>query len=319
MNTEALKLHVSFQPHITCRRTVSSINYDFIIALIPAIFMGGYFFGIYAIRNMALSVVTALLCEAGMQRFLKRPIMIKDGHAIITGLFLAFLCPPTVPWWMIVVGSGCSIVAGKMIFGELGNNPFCPALVGWVMLRLSWPDTITFFIEPRGGMVPDHPLWVFKFDGIEAFLDYEYRIMDLLIGKQPGGIGTTCAIALIAGGLFLLIKRTIPWQIPLGYFGSLFIFSLILWLSNSSQNINPVFHMITGSTILGGFFLATDPVSSPVTKWGKLIFGIICGSLVIVIRIWGKYPDGVAFAILLGNSISPLLSKIKPRPYGKER
>ncbi len=319
MNTDSLKLHVSFPPHIICKKTVSSINYNFLIGLIPAIFIGTYFFGIYALRNMLISVVTAVLCEAGMQKFLKREILIKDGHAVLTGLLLAFLCPSTVPWWMLVVGAGCAIIAGKMIFGELGNNPFCPPLVGWVMLRLSWPNTITFWIEPKGGMIPDHPLWVFKFDGIEAFLDYNYHIMDLLIGKQPGGIGTTCALALIAGGAYLLLKRVIPWQIPLGYFGSIFLFSLILWLSNNTQHINPIYHLITGSTILGGFFLATDPVTSPVTRWGKLIFGIICGSLIILIRIWGRYPDGVAFAILLGNSISPLLSKIKSRPYGKER
>lgn len=319
MNTENIKLHVSFPPHVFCQKTVSSINYNFLIALIPTIVAGIYYFGIGALQNMVVSLITALLCEAGIQKFLKRDIMISDGHALLIGLLVSFLCPPNLPWWMMMIGSACAVVAGKMVFGELGNNPFCPPLIGWVMLRLSWPDSITYWIEPRGGMIPDHPLWVFKFDGIEAFLDYNYHIMDLLVGRQAGGIGTTCAIALIAGGIYLLIRRIIPWQIPTGYFGSMFLFSLLLWFINRDQNLNPIFHLITGSTILVGFFIATDPVTSPVTRWGKLIFGIICGSLIILIRKWGMYPDGAVFAVLLGNSISPLLSKIRPRAYGKEK
>ena len=313
------RFYVSFPPHILVEKTVSGILYNNLIALIPAIIAGLYYFRGAALKVMVLSVVTALICEAGMQKFLKRDVAIRDGHAILTGLLFAFLLSPLVPWWLVVVGSGMGVIVGKMIFGELGNNPFNPPLVGWLMVRLSWPDQLDHWMEPAGGMIPDPPLQVFKFDGLEAFSDYGFTFLDLFIGNQPGGLGTTCTIALLAGGIYLLSRRMISWQIPAGFLGSVFIFACILWLLNKEANLNPLLQLVAGSTVLGAFFLATDAATSPVTRWGKLAFGVICGVLIILIRIWGKYPDGVAFAILLANTSAPLLNKIRPRPYGKEK
>jgi electron transport complex protein RnfD len=313
------RLYVSFPPHILRERTVSTIIYNNLIVLAPAIIAALYYFRAGALKVMVLSVLTAVLCEAGMQKFLKRDISISDGDAVLSGLLFAFLLSPVVPWWLVVVGSGTGIIVGKMFFGELGNNPFSPPLVGLVMVRLSWPDRVNDWVMPAGGWIPEPPLRVFKFDGLEAFQDYGYQLFDLFVGQQAGGIGTACGIALLAGGIYLIIRRIISWYIPVGLLGTVFIFSGILWLVDKGANLNPLFHLVAGGTMLGAFFLAADPVTSPVTRWGKLVYGVLCGMLIMVIRTWGTYPDGVAFAILLANASSPLLNKIRPRPYGKER
>lgn len=313
------RFYVSFPPHVVSGKSVSGLMYDNLIALIPAAAAALYYFRAGALKVMVLAILGAVVCEAGMQKFLKRDIAVKDGHAVLTGLLLAFLLPPTMPWWMVIVGSGCAIIVGKMIYGEYGNNPFNPTLVGWVMLRLSWPGKVGDWVQPFGGMIPDPPLHVFKFDGIEAFFDYDFHLLDLFLGRQAGGMGTVCIAALLAGGIYLLVRRAITWHIPVGFLGSFFVFSGILWLMDKEANLNPLVHMMAGGTVLGALFLATDPVTSPVTRWGKLAYGVVCGVLIMVIRAWGKYPDGVVFAILLANTCAPLLSKIKPRVYGKEK
>ena len=319
MQTDEHQYYVSFPPHVLGKRSVAGIVYDNLIALVPALIAGIYYFRENAVKVMLFAVVTAVICEAGMQRFLKRDITIADGHAVLTGLLLAFMLSPAAPWWMVCVGTASAIIIGKLIFGELGNNPFHPALVGWVMIGLSWPEKLFNWVEPQGGMIPDPPLYVFKFDGMEAFADYGFRISDLLMGLQAGGIGTICILALLAGGIYLLFRRAIAWQIPAGLLGTVFVFGGILWLVDKEANLNPIFHLVAGSTVFGAFFMATDPVTSPVTRWGKLIYGIMCGVLIMVIRTWGKYPDGVAFAILLANASAPLLNRIRPKPYGKEK
>ncbi len=317
MELTRYRLYVSFPPHILGRKNIATIMYNKVLALAPAIIAAVYYFRLGALRIMLLSVITAMLAEAGMQRFLKRDITVGDGSAALSGLLLSFLLPSTTPWWVVIIGSATAIVLGKQIFGGLGNNPFNDMLVGWLVLRLSWPDRIASWVEPFGGQIPDPPLAVYKLDGIEAFHDYGFRYLDLFLGNQAGGIGTVCGIALLVGGLYILIRRVIRWQIPVGFLGAVFCFAGILWLWDRGAYINPLFHILSGSTILGAFFIATDPVTSPVTRWSKVAYGVICGLLIVIIRTWGKYPDGVTFAILLANTSTPLLNKIKPRPYGK--
>jgi electron transport complex protein RnfD len=319
MQLDEYRFYVSFPPHILGKKSVAGIIYNNLFALTPAILAALYFFRANALKVMVLAAITALLCEAGMQKFLKRDITITDGHAILIGLLFAFLLSPAVPWWVVVIGAASSIIVGKLIFGEMGNNPFNSVLVGWVMIRISWPEKLNNWIEPFGGEIPDPPLEVFKFDGLEAFIDYDFRLLDLFLGQQAGGIGTICIVALLAGGIYLLSKRIISWHIPAGLLVTVFVFSGILWLLDGEANLNPLFHLVAGSTVLGAFFLATDPVTSPATRWGKLCFGIVIGLLIMIIRTWGKYPDGVAFAILLANTSAPLLNKIRQRPYGKEK
>lgn len=319
METAKHRFVVTFAPYILGGKSVSDIMHNKMTALVPAIVAGLYYFRGDAFWVMAFAVVTAIICEAGMQRFLGREVTTSDGSAALSGLLLALLLASTTPWWVVVIGTGFVIIIGKQIYGGLGNNPFNDVLVGWVVLRLSWPEQISDWVEPYGSEISDSPLYAFKSDGIEGFMDSDFEFLDLFLGVQAGGIGSICIAALLAGGIYLLIRRIISWHIPVGLLGAVFIFSWMLWLSDSEVYIHPLFHLLTGSTVLGAFFIATDPATSPVTWWAKLAFGILCGSLIMVIRTWGDYPDGVVFAILLANASAPLLSKIKPRPYGKEK
>ncbi len=313
------RFYVSFPPHILGKKTIKGIMYNRLLAVAPAVAAAIYYFRMDAFKVMILSVLTALACEAGMQKFLKRDITIADGSAVLTGLLLAFLLSSATPWWIVVVGAATAIILGKQIFGGLGNNPFCDALVGWLVLRLSWPERIAYWMEPHGGDLPFPPLEIYKFDGLTAFQDYYFQPLNLFLGCQAGPLGTVFIAGLLAGGLYLLFRRVITWHIPAGFLGAVTVFSGILWLYNGGMYLNPLFHLLGGTAVLGAFFLATDPTSSPVTRWGKLAFGVLCGVLIILIRTWGKYPDGVAFAIVLGNAGVPLLNKIRPRPYGKEK
>lgn len=318
MPSNRISLYVSFPPHVHAAGSVSGIMYEKLIALAPAGMAAFYYFRVGALKVMLAAVAAAILSEALMQKFLKRELTVLDGSAALSGLLLAFLLPPTTPWWVVVIGACAMIVIGKQIFGGLGNNPFNDAMVGWVILSLSWPERISSWVEPVNGWVPDPPLSVFKFDGLAAFHDYGFSYMDLFLGNQAGGIGAVCVLALLLGGLYLLARRVISWHIPVGVLGAVAAFSGILWVLDSAAYLNPLYELLGGSTILTAFFIATDPVTSPVTRWGKLIFGLLCGSLIMLIRIWGLYPDGAAFAVLLANAGAPLLNKLKPRPYGRE-
>ena len=225
MQNEPYKFYVSFPPYLQKGKSVSTITYEYLIALSPALIAGVYFFRFDALKVMVIAVVTALVCETGMEKFLRRESTLKDGHAVLIGLVFASLLSPSIPWWVVVIGSASGIIIGKQIFGGLGNNPFHPSLVGWVMIRLSWPDELLDWTEPFGGQIPDPPLHVLKFDGLEAFVDYDYQLFDLLIGRQAGGIGSVCIAALLAGGVYLLLRRMISWHIPVGLLGTVFVFS----------------------------------------------------------------------------------------------
>ncbi|MBW1730419.1 MAG: RnfABCDGE type electron transport complex subunit D [Deltaproteobacteria bacterium] len=318
METPNYPFYVSFPPHVFVRKSIPTIMYNHLLALVPAVAAALYYFRIGALKVMLLAMVSAMVFEALMQKFLKRDITISDGSAALSGLLLGMLLPPNCPWWVVVIGAGSAIIIGKQIYGGLGNNPFNTTLIGWVILRLSWPDRIASWVEPFGGEIPDPPLNVFKFDGLESFLDYDFQYLKLFLGSQAGGIGTICILALLAGGLYLIIRRIISWHIPVGLLGSLFVFASILWLVNEEAYLPPLFHLLSGTAVFGAFFVATDPVTSPLRPLPKLIYGIMCGILIMIIRTWGKYPDGTAFAILLCNAAAPLLNKIRPKPYGKE-
>lgn len=312
------RFYVSYPPHIVVERSIPSYMYNYLLALSPAAAAAIYYFRLEALEVMLLAVATAVICEAGMQRFLKRDPTISDGSAVLTALLLAFLLPAPTPWWIVIVGSVVAVVLGKQLFGGLGNHPFHSALVGWMVLRISWPERIAYWVEPFGGDLPFPPLEVYKFEGIEAFHDYFFQISDLAVGRQAGGIGTVFALGLLAGGIYLLCRRYITWHIPVGFLGVVSLFSGTMWIAAPGLYLNPLFHLFGGATLLGAFFIATDPVTSPLRGWPKLVYGVLCGGLVMSIRIWGRYPDGVVFAVLLANACTPLLNKFKPRPYGRE-
>lgn len=305
-------LTVSVAPHWHSGLTIRSSMVNFIIALIPATAFGIYTFGSSAAKVVALSVVAAVVIEALLQLLMKKPVTVADGSAALTGLLLALLLPAEIKWWLPVVGAGMAILI-KNLFGGLGAYPFNPVLVGWVVLKLSWStDLLTD---------PDMtPLMVLRDYGAGDLVMWELK--DLLIGDRDlldATIGMFGAgqIALLIGGVYLLASGHIRWHIPAAFIVGVAGFSAIFYLQDPDIYASPLFHIISGGVLFGAFFLATDYSTSPVTTWGMILFGLGAGILTMMIRIWGSYYDGFPFAILLMNTATPLLDRIKPKAYGR--
>lgn len=326
-------LTVSGSPHVHGDSSVKKIMYTVVIAMVPAMLVSVYFFGLDALRVLVISSLSCLFFEWLIQKYLiKGPVTIFDGSALITGILLAFNVPSNLPTWIIIVGAFVAIGMAKMSFGGLGKNPFNPALVGRVFLLISFPVQMTSWPEPKmlfGNVAsyPDAmggatPLGFLK-EGLKNSTVPELmsKMPDLMmdfIGFIGGSLGEVSVVALLLGAIYMLIKKVITWQIPFAYIGSVVVFTGILWLVDPDMYIDPVFHLLTGGLILGAFFMATDMVSSPISPWGQIVFGIGCGVITILIRIWGAYPEGVSFAILIMNAFTPLLNKwLKPKLFGE--
>ncbi len=325
-------LTVSGSPHIHAEQSVRKIMYGVVIAMVPAILVSVYFFGLGAVKVMLASVLACLFFEWAIQKYLmKGPLTINDGSAIVTGILLAFNVPSNLPVWMIIVGAFVSIAVAKMSFGGLGKNPFNPALVGRVFLLMSFPVQMTTWPVPSpifaGTAVTDAitgptTLGIIK-EGLRAGKTVSELLPQIpgyareLWGNQGGSLGEVSAIALLIGAAYMFYKKIITWQIPVSYISSVVIFSGIFWLINPEMYLDPLFHLLTGGMMLGIFYMATDMVTSPISSRGMLIFGAGCGILTMLIRLWGGYPEGVSFAILIMNAIAPLINRsIKPRRFG---
>lgn len=306
-------LTVTVPPHVHCGRTIKGYMAETLIALIPAIAMALIAFGMGAMRVVALSCAVAVLSEALCNKITKREQSIDDFSAIHTGLLFAFLLPASAPWWLVTIGSASSIIIGKMIFGGLGGNPLCSPLVGWAVCRISWGPTMDTNATMLMSELPA-PLQQLKFFGVESIQSLD--AVSLLLGKQLGGLGEVQVLALLAGGVFLIIRRHISWEIPVSFISGVVITGFIYQLIDAEAYASPLFHLLTGGTIFGAFFLATEPASSPVGRIPLLIYGLMAGTMVIIIRVYGIYPDGVPFAILLANLFTPLLDRIRPKPFG---
>lgn len=327
-------LTVSGSPHVHGHQNVKSIMYGVVVAMIPAIFVSVYFFGLDAARVIFISVAACLFFEWIIQKYLlKGPLTINDGSALVTGVLLAFNVPSNLPVWMIVVGALVSIGIAKMSFGGLGKNPFNPALIGRVFLLISFPVQMTSWPVPKALFAPGvtdavtgpTTLGILK-EGLNAGKSVQELMgssgfpgyMNDMIGAQGGSLGEISAIALLLGAAYMFFRKIITWHIPVAYTGSAFVFSGILWLVDPARFIDPVMHMLAGGMILGVFFMATDMVSSPMSPRGQLVFGVGAGLLTILIRVWGAYPEGVSFAILIMNAFTPLINKaFKPRRFGE--
>ncbi len=325
-------LTVSGSPHFHTDNSVKKIMYGVLISLIPAMLVSFYYFGLGAIIVTLTAVVSCVIFEFLIQKYLiKGPVTIFDGSAIITGVLLAFNVPSNLPLWIMVVGSFVAIGMGKMTFGGLGKNPFNPALVGRVFMFISFPVQMTSWPKPIPmnteltdvvtgptvlGIVKDG---VGRGEKVSELLPRVPEYTDLFIGNMGGSIGEVSAIALILGGLYMLIRKIISWHIPVSYIATVFVFTGVMWLINPEVYIDPVFHIITGGLMLGAIYMATDMVTSPMTPAGMLIFGIGCGVLTAVIRLYGAYPEGVSFAILIMNAFVPLIDRgFKPKRFGEE-
>ncbi|GFP34824.1 Na+-translocating ferredoxin:NAD+ oxidoreductase subunit D [Candidatus Hakubella thermalkaliphila] len=299
-------LIVSPSPHVKRITSVEEIMYMVVIALIPATAVGVYFFGLLVLLVITASISSALLTEYLALKIMGRKFTM-DGSAILTGLLLALSLPPTVPIWMSVVGAAFGIAIGKCVFGGLGHNIFNPALVGRVFLATSWPVMMTRWVTPFEAVTTATPLALWKAEKIYV------PARDLFFGNIGGSIGETSALAILVGGIFLIVMRYIDWRTPLSYMGTV---GLMMWLLGE----DPIFHALAGGLLLGAFFMATDYVTTPLTKKGKVIFGLGAGIIVVLIRMVGGYPEGVAFSILLMNAFTPLIDQVtKPRVYGTKR
>jgi Na+-translocating ferredoxin:NAD+ oxidoreductase subunit D len=328
-------LTVSGSPHIHSDQSVPKIMYGVVIAMIPAMLVSFYFFGLDAAKVTLVSVLACIFFEWAVQKYLlKGPLTINDGSAIVTGVLLAFNVPSNLPVWMIIIGAFVAIVITKMSFGGLGKNPFNPALVGRVFLLMSFPVAMTTWPLPHaifGGtaltdaITGPTTLGIVK-EGLRAgktvseilpqIPDYAHD----LLGNQGGSLGEVSAIALLLGACYMFYKKIITWHIPVSYILSVVIFSGIFWLINPERYLDPLFQLLTGGLMLGVFYMATDMVSSPINSKGMLIFGTGCGILTMLIRLWGGYPEGVSFAILIMNAFTPLINRsFKPRRFGLVR
>ena len=325
-------LTVSPSPHIHQEQTISRIMYDVIFAMLPAFAFSVYVFGLGALMVTLIAVLSAVLFEYLITKhLLKREPDILDGSAVVTGMLLAFNVPSNLPWWLIVLGSFVAIGIGKMSFGGLGNNPFNPALVGRVFLLISFPVQMTTWPAPFESRMSitdvvtgATPLGFIK-DGLkngESLVDLMQdvpRHMDFLLGMQPGSMGEISGLLLIFGFLFLVFRKVITWHIPVIVIGTMFVFSGLLWLGNPDRFIDPLFHILTGGALLGAIFMATDYVTSPMTIRGVVIYSMGIGIITILIRVFGAYPEGISFAILIMNAFVPLLNKyFKPSRFGEK-
>ena len=326
---EELKLVVSSSPHVRSDETIEKIMYTVILALLPAAGAGIYFFGINAATVIMLSIITAVACEALMQKAMGRRVAVKDGSAILTGLLLAMNLPSNAPWWLVIIGSAFAIIIGKQIFGGLGFNIFNPALAARVFLIISWPVQMTTWPKPAtllskasvDAVTAATPLGLLKSELLlknnigEAA---NISVIDMIIGNIGGSLGEVSAILLLLGGIFLIYRGYISWHIPVSFIGTVVIISAIFWIIDPARYAGPLFHVLTGGLLLGAFFMATDYVTSPITPKGMLIFGFGCGFITILIRLFGAYPEGVSFAILLMNIVTPLIDKyVKPTLFGE--
>lgn len=306
-------------PHLTDTGAVPTIMWTVSAALAPATLLAFLFFGWRALIVIAVAIITAVATEIVLNRMKGEAVTIKDGSAVLTGLLLALTLPPALPLSAVVIGAAFAIAIGKQIFGGLGFNIFNPALLGRAFLQACFPVAMTTWSWPEtpkyalvDSITAATPLGQFKFEKVAAATN------DLLIGNIGGSLGETSALAILAGGLFLIIKRHIDWRIPVGFLGTVAIGGAIFWLIDSAQHPDPVFQLLAGGLMLGAFFMATDPVTSPVTPKGTWIFAIGAGVVLLIIRLFGGLPEGVMYAILLMNAITPLLNRYtRPRFFGE--
>jgi electron transport complex protein RnfD len=305
---------------------------DVVIALIPAFIVSVFYFGIGALIVTATSVISCLLFEYLIQRFvLKKPVSVTDGSALVTGILLAFNLPSNIPVLIIVIGSFVSIAIAKMTFGGLGNNPFNPALVGRVFMLISFPVQMTTWPVPKGlgtgyldAVTGATPLAILKGglargQSLTEIMGQLPSPAQMFLGDIGGSMGEVAAAALLIGFIWLLLRKVITWHIPVAVVGSIAVFTGILWLVNPEKNADPMFHILAGGVLLGAIYMATDYVTSPMVPKAMLIYGCGIGIITVVIRVYGAYPEGVSFAILIMNAFVPLMNAyIKPRRFGEE-
>ena len=319
----ANKLIVAPSPHVQTLQSTAHIMRDVVIALLPALVVSTIVFGVDVLRVTALSVAACVVFEFLIQKYVVRgPLTISNWSAVVTGVLLAFNLPASIPWWIVLIGAFVAIAIAKMTFGGLGKNPFNPALVGRVFLLVAYPVQMTTWPLPVNGafdaLSGATPLAAVK-QGLAA--PDALGVQDLLLGNMPGSLGEVAALALLVGFVYLLWRRVITWHIPVTILVTMALFAFVVALRKGESGAMlwqlPLFHVLAGGAILGSVFMATDYSTSPMTVKGGVIFGIGIGVITMLIRLWGAYPEGMSFAILLMNACVPLINKyVKPKRFG---
>ncbi|MCH4167036.1 MAG: RnfABCDGE type electron transport complex subunit D [Megasphaera sp.] len=322
-------LTVSSSPHVRCNETIPKIMWNVVAALVPAAAFGVYYFGVNALVNIVVAIVSAVIFEFLWEKMMHKKVTIKDGSAVITGLLLAMCCPPSLPWWMSIIGSFLAIVVCKQSMGGLGYNLFNPAHVGRAGLMVSWPIAMTTWTQVNGtiidGVAGATPLNVLKHSGHDALLqlfgnDPMTMYQSLFFGFRNGSLGETSTVLLVLGGLYLIYKGYINWQVPVTMIATVGVLTWIFGgvpLGTGMFSGDPLFHMMAGGLIIGAFFMATDMVTAPITLKGQIIFALGCGLITVLIRLLGGYPEGVCYSILLMNALTPLIDRlVKPTVFG---
>lgn len=338
-------LNTPSSPHFHGPSTVTKVMLRVAYALIPGMLLYSWLFGWGVIINVLLATITALATEALMLRLRQRPVkmFLTDGSALVTALLLGLALPPLAPWWMVLIGTAFAIIFAKHLYGGLGFNPFNPAMVGYVMLLISFPREMTSWPAPLslseahltlsqslayvfGGNLPasiklDALTMATPLDALRTELSLNKTMEEItaspIFGSMAGSGWEWINIAFLAGGLWLMHKKIISWHVPVAMLGSLALISLAFYFINPAAYSSPLFHLFSGGAILGAFFIATDPVSGATTPRGRIYFGIGVGLLTYVIRSWGGYPDAVAFSVLLMNMAAPTIDHYtRPQVFG---
>jgi electron transport complex protein RnfD len=317
---DTTKLVVSSSPHFHEDASVRKIMFVVMAALAPACLAGIWTFGLRALWVLLVCVIACMLVEAVCVKLQDRASSLGDGSAALTGLLLGMNLPVTTPTWMCVIGAIIAIALGKMIYGGLGYNPFNPALVGRVALLMAFPTAMTSWVAPLSS-----PLQWAGVDsvtqatplGLPWNSEQLYSNWQLFMGQTGGSLGETCVPALLLGGLVLIALKIIRWHVPLCFLGTVALLCGIAHLLAPEQFAPPLYHLMSGGLMLGAFFMATDMVTTPLGRMGAVIFGVGCGLITAVIRLWGSYPEGVSFSILIMNALTPLIDRYTAgKPFG---
>jgi len=315
---EQKKLIVSHAPFWHIGNRVTERSYHTMLAALPAVLAGLVYFGVPTLAVVGLSVATAMLWELLINKVMKKSPTIGDGNAALIGLLLAMVFPATMPWWAVITGTFIAVVIGKQIFGGIGSNAFNPVALAVAIMMISWNDLFDFngmLLNYDFNFTAAYPLTAAKNFGsasVESF-----NLADLIMGRQVGAIGSTFGLGLILGGIYLMIRGFIRWEISLTFLAGVYITALLFNVADPVRFADPGFHVFTGYTLIGAFFLATDDASSPVWFVPMLIYGAVGGIMTVLIRNIGTDVDGVILAVLVANLISPLLDKIRPKALGK--
>lgn len=312
-----MSLRVSTGPHLLTKESTQTLMLDVLIALAPTTAAGIYLFGLRAAWVLAASVIAAVVSEFLWQKLMKKTVTVQDLSAVVTGLIMGLNLPAGAPLWMPVIGSAVAVILVKQLFGGMGHNFMNPAMLGRAFLLASWPARMTTFMLPErvlgtssatvgadmvSGATPLVP--------VKLGLANSVPLSDLFLGNIPGSIGEVCKIAILIGLLYMLVVRTVTWHVPLSFLGTV---ALVTWLTGG----DPLVALLTGGVLFGAVFMATDYVTNPMQKGGQLLFGVGCGLMVVIIRKWGAYPEGVTYAILFMNCLTPLIDRFsRTKVYG---